>query len=137
MMMLPQIHPVDGSTQYITLKLDASMTMDPAKRERIVLSFINTTFAESVGQVYMKVVAFSGSKSELVLTRACLEGFCDSVSPLQAAVTDLQASLDAWPQFDPGSTAAFTAIQTAVADLGVGSQAHADVRVPIVPRWAQ
>ena len=119
-----------SGVQYATLKVDVSATMNHTKRATILHSFIRTTFENAIGTVYMKIVAFSGGESELTLTSVsgCDEGFCVDLAVLQDIIDNLQASVDAWSAYDPGATAVYSAIETAVADLGVSSQAHADAQ---------
>lgn len=120
-------HVVDSASKYMYLLVDVSMSIAPDERARVLNSFIDTYGAAS-GDTYMKIVVFSGRSELLTLTAACDEGFCEDVAMLHAAIDTMQTELDAWVAYDPDASAAFSAIKTAAADIGVVSQAHAETK---------
>ena len=119
-------HVVDSSAKYLTLLVDASMSIDPTERAQVLNAFIDS-YGSGSGDTFMKLVAFSGRPGQLlVLTESCDEGFCNDVATLHSVVDTIQTSLDAWEWYDPHATAVYSAIQVMAAAVNVISQAHAN-----------
>ena len=60
-----RLHNVSSAVKYITLKVDVSTSMHPSWPPEILRRFINATFTESIGEVFMKIVAFSGRRERV------------------------------------------------------------------------
>ncbi len=122
-----RLRAVAASAQYITLLVDCSMSIDVAERTRALTAFVDSYHA-GTGATNMRILAFQGHTSRLTLTSGCDEGFCDDIDSLHVAIEGMDASLAAWDDFDPESSAIYNAITDSVDELGVLARAHADAQ---------
>jgi len=119
---------VTSATKYLTLLLDTSTSMDETDLRQAVNDFIDQ-YDTGTGDTFMKLVVFSGKATVLVITPECSEGFCSDPATLHHAVNtrlSRQYLRDNWEDFYPRASSVYSSIQTALADLTVSMQAHAD-----------
>eukprot|EP01043_Picozoa_sp_COSAG02_P048284 COSAG02_NODE_4729_length_5044_cov_2.301517_4_plen_751_part_00 len=121
-----RLRAVDASAQYITLLVDGSMSMDEDERTQVLSAFVDS-YGGGSGATYMRILAFQGHTSRLLLTSECPAGFCDDIDTLHRAITEMQTSLDNWEDAD-GFSAVYHAISDTVDELGVLMRAHADMQ---------
>ena len=119
-----------GATIYLTLLLDTSASVLPAELIAVVSAYISKLMS-SRGNVFMKIVLFSGSDTTLDLTQGrsnCYEGFCNDEAILLEVIQSYAQHLSThlWPGYDPGSTNVWGSIQNTADSLEVQAQAHAD-----------
>ena len=100
-----------------------------------------TTFVSELrnqrGDVYLKLVGFSGGSEQLTLTDMCTEDFClvghdvDRVqteySMLQSTISTYPTTLDNWDAHDPGSTSFYEAVLTAAREFKIATRARANL----------
>ena len=125
-----RLRATDSSAQYVTLLVDSSISVDETERAEALaalLAFIDSYHA-GPGATYMRILAFSGHTSRLLLTSGCTEGFCDDIDRLHAAIEGMEDSLAAWEDYDPMASAIFDAITDTVDELGVLARVHADAQ---------
>jgi hypothetical protein len=124
-----------GSTKYVTLLLDTSMSIEPTDLKSLVHDFITDLTVER-GNTYVRLRAFSGSRQLLELTKACSQfagapSFCSANiasnrEVLAQAVETLDASLAAWEHYDAHSSNVYGSVTRCTEEHEIAAQMHAD-----------
>ena len=124
-----------GATIYLTLLLDTVASIEHGQLQDVVRDFVNelmTTTSGVRGEVFVKLIAFSGSREVLDLTASCgHEGFCGNAGTLVRIIDHFPAHLntDRWPSYDPWSSNVYGSIVSTLDNMEVMAQAHADHRL--------
>eukprot|EP01052_Picozoa_sp_SAG31_P005884 SAG31_NODE_266_length_18815_cov_17.009243_4_plen_443_part_00 len=130
-----------GSTRLITALIDTSRTVSPEEMQQVLRAFLEHLRIQR-GDVYLKLVAFSGGDKLLTLTHdhdphLCVEDFCwvgHEAASRQADYEHLVSTIDnypvevlAWEGHDPGSTSFYHSVYQAVQELHLSTRARANV----------
>eukprot|EP01052_Picozoa_sp_SAG31_P021538 SAG31_NODE_1671_length_7565_cov_7.868203_8_plen_437_part_00 len=132
-----------GSTRLITALIDTSRTVSPEEMQGVLRAFLAHLRTQR-GDVYLKLVAFSGGDKLLTITRGsaddphlCVEDFCwvgHEAASRQVDYQHLVQKIDnypvevlAWEGHDPGSTSFYHSVYQAVQELHLSTRARANV----------
>jgi hypothetical protein len=118
-----------GASKFVSLLIDSSNTVEPNEMGPILLSFVQT-LAQQRGDIYVKLICFSGGRQQLTLTTDCPEEFCSVHDQTQwnllyGAVRTYASELGRWDAWDPRSTSFYQAVYKAIQEFKLASRARA------------
>jgi hypothetical protein len=118
-----------GSTRFMSLLIDSSNTVEPEEMRNILVTFVEA-LQEQRGDIYVKLICFSGGRQLLTLTTDCPEEFCSVHNQtewdlLNGIVQAYESELEEWDAWDPRSTSFYQSVYKAAQEFKLASRARA------------
>jgi hypothetical protein len=116
-------------TKFMSLLIDSSNTVKPDAMKIILLTFIDALKSEQ-GDIYVKLICFSGGRQLLTLTTDCPEEFCSVHNQtewdlLNGIVQTYESELEEWDAWDSHSTSFYQSVYKAAQEFKLASRARA------------